>query len=293
MHVAIHSGVAFTDADLLLKSLHSNADMLKERGMVLYGPRRYRQAFKTPLNALETDMPPGVDGLRQVLPEDPAIDRAILSCPDYVGEVQTAIRDGQYYPRAGARMSFLAKAFEGHKIHLHLGLRNPASFIPKALMALPEQDRQSLLATTDLSCLSWLTMIEDIRELAPDVDITLWANEDSPLIWGDIIRSLCGLTPDVRLIDEFALLSTVVSPEGQRRLRSLEQQQGPVDRSALRNQLEAVFRDHALGEEIEEELELPGWTTEIIAAFSELYVQDLARLETMPGVRLLRHRAEA
>ncbi len=30
MHVAIHSGVAFTDADLLLRSLHSNADMLKE-----------------------------------------------------------------------------------------------------------------------------------------------------------------------------------------------------------------------------------------------------------------------
>lgn len=289
MQVAIHSGAAFTDAGLLLKSLQSNAKTLKGNGVALLGPRRFRQVFKAPLNALNEGppSPQAIENMKAQIPGDPRFNRLVLTTTDFVGDIQTAIKDGQFFPHAGRRLALLDEVYDGHQVELFIGLRNPGSFIPKVLMALPETLRGDIIRSTDLSCLSWLTMVEDIRDLAPNVTVTLWANEDSPLIWGDIVRNLCGLKEDITLTDEFSLLSSLVSTEGQRKILDLAGQAETLGRATLLNGLAVVFEEHALTEEIEEELDYPGWSADIVGAFSELYAQDLARLKTMPGVRFL------
>ncbi|EEX10086.1 conserved hypothetical protein [Ruegeria lacuscaerulensis ITI-1157] len=289
MQVAIHSGAAFTDEGGLLKSLQENGQTLRDHGVALYGPRRYRQAIRAPLQALEAGATPAasIESLRKAFPDGPGLHRTILSSPDFLGEISSAIRDGQFYPSAGQRIAFLDQAFSGHQLELFLGLRNPGSFIPKVLAALPEEERQEILKTTDLSCLSWLSVIEDIRDLAPQVSITVWANEDTPLIWGDIIRNLSALPEETPLKAEFDLLSSLVSPAGQREIRAIAEQDPPRDPATLKDRLAAVFEAHAVHEEIEEELDLPGWSDDIIDAFTVLYSQDLARLRSMPDVRVL------
>lgn len=290
MQVVIHAGAAFTDQGLLLKSLRANANMLAEKGISFLGPKVFRQSFMAPLAGLHAAPldPLQLAAMRDVVPDDPAARRVILSAPGFLGERNAIIQDGQFCPLAGQRVAYLDKVFAEHEVELCVALRNPGSFIPKVLMSLHESTRQEVLDTTDLSCLSWLTMIEDIRDLAPDVSVTLWSNEDTPLIWGDILRTLAGLPANTPMQSEFALLSSLVSDIGKREILALVRQDTASADDAIRDKLADIFDTHAKLDEIEETLDLPGWSEDIVAAFSEIYEQDMARLQTMPDIRVIR-----
>ncbi|WP_299666163.1 hypothetical protein [uncultured Ruegeria sp.] len=290
MQMVIQAGAHFTDHDRLLDLLQANAAMVAENHAAFWALRPFRKIFRPALKP-SADRPSHQETLarfQKLMPQEQQVDRAILSSALYLGERASIIMDGQFYANAGQRMAYLDHLFSESPVELFVGLRNPGSFIPKVLMLLSAPEREHIIATTDLSCLSWFSMIEDIRDLAPDVRITLWSNEDSPLILGDIARALVGLPEDVPLDQEYTLLSSLVSDLGKQELQGLiEQQRAPND-PILRERLSQLFQQHALTEAIEEEVELPGWNEEIVAAFTELYEQDLARLQTMPDIRFLK-----
>ncbi len=290
MQVAIHAGAAFTDEGRLLKSLQSNSDALAQSGVALIGPRRYRQVFKPAFDEMD-NAPTANDRherLRGVLPTGSGTRRIIFSSDNFAGETSIALWEGQLYPLAGRRMALLEQVYPDHEIELFMGLRDLGSFIPKLLMSLPEQDREDIIRGTDLSCLSWIGMIEDIRDLAPGVGITLWSSENTPFIWGDIIRAVSDMPEGTALTDENDLLLSLLDETGRNEALALIDQYEAPDKADLRDSLALVFEDHAQQDKIEEELDLPGWNAEIVEAFSELHEQDLARLVTMPGVRVLK-----
>ena len=50
----------------------------------------------------------------------------------------------------------------------------------------------------------------------------------------------------------------------------------------------AAFLDKfALDEEIEEELDMPGWTEELVAELTEVYDEDVLAIQRIPGVTVL------
>lgn len=290
MQVVIHAGVAFTD-ERQLTDLHlANRTTLNAQNTSFLAFRAYKRHFRAALQALE----PGAqtDAIREDflkrLPQDGSAQRVILSTRHYIGEDNTLIMDGQFYPLAGQRIAYLSDVFEGMRLSLYLALRNPGSFIPRVLMNQPEAERLRILEDTDLSCLSWLTLIDNIRDLAPDVEITLWSNEDIPLICGDIARSMAGLSEDTPLEGEYSLLSSLVSDAGKHEIQALTHHNPRTGDPALRTELSRIFKDYALPEAIEEEVDLPGWSDDIVAAFTELYEQDIEMLQNMPDVRFLR-----
>ncbi|KIC42034.1 hypothetical protein RA27_01095 [Ruegeria sp. ANG-R] len=290
MQMVIQAGAHFTDDAQLLHLLQANAQIVGENHTAFWGLRPFRKIFRPALKPSD-NRPSQQDTLaqfRKLLPKDQQVDRAILSSALYLGERSSIIMDGQFYPNAGQRMAYLDHLFSDSTVELFVGLRNPGSFIPNVLMLLSARERERIIDTTDLSCLSWLTVIEDIRDLAPDVKITLWSNEDSPLICGQIARALAGLPEDTPLEQEFALLTSLVSEVGKREIQSLIEQRDAAHNPAFRDSLAQIFQQHALTDAIEEEVKLPGWNEDIVAAFTELYEQDLARLQTMPDIRFLK-----
>ncbi|WP_170790451.1 hypothetical protein [Ruegeria lacuscaerulensis] len=288
MQFAIHAGAAFTDQGRLQRSLQANGALLSECGARFFGPRRYRQYFKPNFGGpdIRTLSPDAIKKMRLALPVDAATKRAIFLNDNFVGDQGNLLRDGQLYPDAGRRMALLQQAFPEEPINLYFALRNPGSFIPKLLMALPDPDREEILRTTDLSCLSWIGMIEDIRDLAPDVKITLWCNEDTPLIWGNVVRQVSGIPETAALTGEYDLILSLLTAEGQVLAQAALDTEAN-DPEALQVQLFHIFEEHAETDRLEEELELPGWNAEIVDAFSELYEQDVARLANMSGVQVL------
>lgn len=290
MQFAIHAGAAFTDEGRLLRSLQVNGDLLTQNGVAVFGPRRFRQVFKPAFQALNTrpPLPDEVESIRSNLPIQPWVKRAIFVSEDFIGEKDVVLSDGQFYPFAGKRLSVLEESFGDCQLELFLALRNPGSFIPKHLMSLPEQAREGVIRNNDLSHLSWVRMIEDILDFAPGVQITLWCNEDIPLIWGDVVRSVGGLASDVPIKDEYDLLISLLTEEGQAEAQAVLNQEATLSRTEIRDTLSDVLENHAQPEKVEEELNLPGWSDEIVDAFSELYEQDLTKLETMAGVKVLK-----
>jgi len=222
--------------------------------------------------------------LQDTLPNKPGIERVIMSNDKTFGPRRTALLNGQIYPFAGQRIAYTQEILGDMQIELFVGLSNPAFFVPKVLMSLHTEIRQGILNTTDLSCLSWLSMIEDLSDLAPGIAITLWPNEDTPLIWGDIIRAISGLPANVPMMDEHALLASLLTETGKRELATrLQHPKAIVPRDVLKQ----IFENHAQPDLIEEEVELPGWTSDIVEAFTEIYEQDLAKIRTLPNVHLL------
>lgn len=290
MQVAIHAGAAFTDEGRLLRSLQTNGAALAQNRVSYFGPRRYRQVFKPAFQALNTrpPLPDEIERIRSNLPIQPEVARAIFSSEGFIGEKDSVLADGQFYPFAGKRVSVLEEAFSDCQLELFLALRNPGSFIPKYLMSLPEQAREDVIRNNDLSHLSWVEMIEDVHDFAPGVQITLWCNEDIPLLWGDVVRSVGGLAADVAIKDEYDLLISLLTEEGQSQAQAILDQVSTLSQAETRDVLADILANHAQPDKMEEELDLPGWSDEIIDAFSELYEQDLTRLETMAGVKVLK-----
>ncbi|EEE37325.1 hypothetical protein RKLH11_1161 [Rhodobacteraceae bacterium KLH11] len=290
MQMVIQAGAHFTDDAQLLDLLQANAQVLRDNQTAFWGLRPFRKIFRPALKP-SADRPSQQETLmrfQKLFPGDQHVNRAILSSALYLGERPSIIMDGQFYPNAGQRTAYLDHLFSDSTVELFVGLRNPGSFIPKVLMLLSAPERAHILTSTDLSCLSWLAMIEDIRDLAPDVKITLWSNEDSPLIYGDIVRALAGLPEDTPLEQEFAPLAALLSETGKQELKGLTEPQPTPNDPVFRGRLAQIFQQHALTDAIEEEIEMPGWSEDVVTAFTELYEQDLARLQTMPDIRFLK-----
>lgn len=290
MQVVIHAGVAFSDNDCLIETLLANAETLQQHRIAPLNLAQGRQFVKVASDAMASGADPhAVQGqLEDVLPDRAACDRAIVSSDKAFGPRRTAILHEQFYPLAGERTAFWDHVLGDDQLELFFGVMNPATFISKTLMSLPENRRKAVLDNTDISSLSWLSTIEDLRDAAADVQVTLWANEDTPLIWGDILRALAGLPEDAALRHEYAFLASLLTDAGRSELAQLVHQIGPEDRDMLRNSLAHLFDEHADPAQIEEELDLPGWSADLIGAFSELYEQDMAKIRSMPGVRVLR-----
>ncbi|WP_171100188.1 hypothetical protein [Ruegeria sp. HKCCD7255] len=289
VEVAILSSVAFTDEGRLFELARANTNLMAEHNCLYFGGRKYRTVFKPALDAPKArPVASETSALFQTqIPEGQEPRRVILTGGSFLGSLTSTIENGQFYPSAGERLSFISHVFDGQPIQLFIALRNPASVIAGVLAALPQQDRQQILSSTDLSCLSWLPMIEDIQELAPNIEITLWSDTHAPLIIGKVFRALAGLPEDAPLTNEFAFLSSLLADAGVRELDELLSQEDFYQSSATRDALAEIFERHAHAEAIEEVIDYPGWDDEVVAAFTELYEQDLAQLQTMPGIRFL------
>ena len=289
MQVIIHAGAAFADEGHILSSLVANRQMLAEMKTAPMGPRMSRQFVKIMSDALihGTSIEETRDSLAPLFPQDVNLERVILSSDKFFGPRRTALQHGQIYPFAGRRAAFTETLLEGARLELFIGLVNPGIFIPKTLMSIHEDNRRDILASTDLSCLSWLSMIEDLRELAPQFKLTVWENENLPLIWGDIIRAMTGLPIETLLPDEYSFLSSLLTDAGQRQVQEILGRRTPLDLQGQREELAQVLEDQARPEQVEEELDLPGWNTDIFDAFTELYAQDMAAIRTMSDIRVL------
>ncbi|NOD36833.1 MULTISPECIES: hypothetical protein [unclassified Ruegeria] len=288
MQVIIHAGAAFTDEGHILSSLVANRQMLAEMKTAPMGPRMSRQFVKIMSDALTqgTSIDETRDSLAPLFPQDVNLERVVLSSDKFFGPRRTALQHGQIYPFAGRRTAFTETLLEGAQLELFVGLVNPGIFIPKTLMSIHEDHRRDILASTDLSCLSWLSMIEDLRELAPQFKLTVWENENLPLIWGDIVRAMTGLPSETPLPDEYSFLTSLLTDAGQGQVQEILGRRTPLDIQGQREELAQVLEDQARPELVEEELDLPGWNTDIFDAFTELYAQDMAAIRTMSDIRV-------
>ncbi len=289
MRVIFHSGAHCTSEERLLKCLLRNKDAFSRRGISIPGPGKYRKLIKNSCKALEhaQPAPDARDILLDAILDEERADRLILSQASFFSTANYALNEGCLYPLAGERVASLCRLFGSDQVELFMAIRNPATFLPSAFSQAPDKVIRTAMEATDLHSLRWSDTITRIREAAPEVPVTLWCYEDSPLIWSQIIREMAGLDHGERIIGGFDLLSTIMSREGMKRFRAYLHENRDLTEMQKRRVISAFLDKFALEDALEEELDLPGWTEHLVEELTELYDEDVFAIQRMPGVQVI------
>lgn len=289
MEIVLHLGVHLTDEDRLVRCLMLNRGRLRQTGVCVPGTSRYRQALRQAAHDLrDTPITPETQEmvLDSILDEDDAR-RVILSSEYFLGVHRWAIINNRFYPSAGERVAQLRRLFPQAQVSVFLAIRDPAGFVP----ALVADDRSGgielLLKDTDAAALRWSEMLAGIIAAAPDVPITVWSDEDTPLLWPRILRAITGLTEGPELDGWLDWYADLVTPQGLTAMRRWFEQHPAGDAGQRNRALAALLQKFARPEAMEAEVALPDWTEATTEALSLLYDQDLDVIASMRGVTLL------
>lgn len=292
MQVILHTGVHATDDDRLLRGLTRNAADWRDDGVAVPGPSRYRQLLSDAVHALAqgTPAPEAREVLLEaILTDDPEhVDRMVLSNRNFFCVPKLALQGGVLYARAEERVAAFKALFAGDEIELFMGVRNPATFLPALFAESPSNDFYDFVAGVDPRTLRWSDLVRRLRAAHPDVALTVWCNEDTPLIWGQILREMAGIELNRKIRGAFDLLSDIMEPEGMKRFRAYLSAHPNMTERQKRRVMIAFLDKYALDEAIEEELEIPvGWTEAVIDEMTEDYEDDMLTLERMRGVTVI------
>ncbi|MCR8550294.1 hypothetical protein M4578_20930 [Salipiger sp. P9] len=291
MQISLHIGVHCTDEDRLLKGLLRNADDFRKDGVSIPGPSRYRNLLSDAINNLGDNQPAAEARevlLDAILDDDPdKVDRLILSHEKLLSVPKLVLVGGRLYRRLEQRLAAMQRLFPGDEIELFVGLRDFATFLPALLRASPVQSFEELLCGVDPMHLRWSDMIRRIQAELPSMPITVWCNEDTPLIWGEILREMAGIEMTRKIIGSFDIFSEIISAEGMTRFRIFLKENPTVNEAQKRRVMTAFLDKYALDDAIEEELDLPGWDDTYVDMLTELYDEDVWQIGQMPGVKLI------
>lgn len=289
MRIVYHLGVHCTDDERLLRTLLRNRAALAAEGIVVPGPTRYRTLLRDTAKQLR-GQPASRDTqamiLDQIMDEDRA-ERLVLSWENFLGFAQTAVQNHALYPAGPERMAAFAAIFPEIEHEFHLAIRNPATFLPAVAGKQQAETAESFLAAVDPGRLRWSDLVAGLRRACPDIPVTVWCDEDTPLLWPEVVAAVSGHGEQTLLDGTDDVLVQIMRPEGLARMRAFMAENPPGDPVKRRRIVSAFLDKFALPEAIEQELDLPGLTEADVAALTEAYDRDVARLMKMDGVNVL------
>jgi hypothetical protein len=286
MHIVYHIGANCTDGERLLKSLMRNGSALAGRKVAVPGPGKYRTLLRETLMSLDgkSPAPDTREVLLDAIVDDQETERLILSNSTFLSMPPRVFEGGVFYGRAEEKLRGFASLFPGDTLEIFLALRNPATHIPAVFAQARARSVETWLGGCDPLTLRWSDLVTRIRAALPQAQLTVWCNEDTPLIWSELLRRMTGLPAGVPLAGQHDLLAAIMQPEGFARFEAyLATHPQPSDMQE-RRVIGAFLDKYARVEEIEEELDLPGWTEAVVSQMTQGYEADLAAVAAVPGV---------
>ena len=288
MRIVYHLGAHCTDEDRLVRCLLKNRAVLAEAGIAVPSPTRYRKLLRdtaTQLRGAAASQDTQAMILDQIIDDGP-VDRLILSWTSFLSFPAYAVGE-MLYANGGQRLRGFTRIFPDFQAEFHLGLRNPATFLPLLYDRLKPASYGEFLAGADPFALRWSDVVGQILDANPDAPLTVWCDEDTPLIWPEVLQAVSGLPEGTPLEGEEDLVASLMSGEGLTRMNTYIAGHPPQTVLQRRKIVSAFLDKFALPERIELEFEMPGWTEDMVEDLTALYEEDVARIAAMPEVTFL------
>ena len=288
MRIVYHLGAHFTDEERLLKCLLKNRAVLAQHGIVVPGPKRYRSLLRdsaVQLKGAAASQDTQALLLDQIMEEDVA-ERLILSWDSFLSLPPWVLK-GTLYPSAGERVRAFSQIFPEIEAEFHLAIRNPATFLPTLFEKQRTTDYAEFLAGANPLELRWSDVVERILAANPDAPLTIWCDEDTPLIWPEVLRAVAGLPEDCVLVGEDDLLTSLMSGEGHSRMSNYLASHPPGTILQRRKIVSAFLDKFALPERIDMDIEMPNWTAEMVEEMTASYEEDVSRIAAMTAVTFI------
>ncbi|MDP2086864.1 MAG: hypothetical protein Q8K20_16840 [Gemmobacter sp.] len=292
MRIVYHLGAHCTDEGGILRVLLRNRPALLEQGIAVPDPDRYPDLLRAAAAAFAgRKVEPGhaerlMDAL---LPDaaDDAADRLVLSFEGFLAFPRDAVTATQLYPAAAARARGLESLFDSHSVEFHLAIRNPATWLPALSARRRAKGQDPVPDGFDASALRWSELVGRLRAACPAAHLTVWCDEDSPVMWHRILRAVAGHAEATELSGALALPASLMSTEGARSLAAWVAAARPATDDARAEGLRSLLDQYAQADKLDTVIDLQGWTAETVTRLSEAYDADCARIAAMEGVRFL------
>ncbi len=272
-----------------MRSLLKNKDLFSAYGVAVPGPGKYRKLLRQTMDALDVSEP--AENAREVLLDaildNASADRVILSNSHFFGPARTALQQGVIYPRAPTRMLQMANIFQTDEIELFMALKNPATFLPAVRDRAQPGDPTEFMDGMDPRAVRWSDTLVRIRDAVPRISVTVWCSEDSPLIWPEVIREMGRIEHGDEIVGGYDLLADIMAPEGMSRFQAFVEKHPDMSEAQRRRAMVAFLEKFAVDDAIEEELDMPGWTEQLVDEMTEIYDDDVFDIARMPGVQVI------
>lgn len=289
MQVAFHIGAHCTDDDRLLRSLLRSKGVLAKQGVIIPGPGRYRALIRETVASLDGQVASAntQEALLDAIIDEDSAKRLVFANENFVCNIPRIFEHNNFYGDAGAKIQGLCRLFPDAEIEIFLALRNPATLLPALAKRANDRAPEKLLGGTNPGGLFWSELVDRIRREAPQAALTIWANEDTPLIWSELMHDITGVPDDLKLNGEFDLLSDIMKDEGVKRLQAYLADLPQLSESQRHRVIGAFLDKYALDEELEDLADFPGWTPDYVNALTDLYEEDLDRLNERDDINFI------
>jgi len=291
IEIAYHLGAPNTDNNQITWSLRKDANLLTERGVLIRRPKLYLGHIKKAIAELDGKQQPVADQemLLQAITRGADAKRVILSSGNFLGVPAWMFYGGGFYPNAGKTTKALRNLFPDNPCEFFLGIANPATFIPAAFKMQEGKKYEEFMGDTNLATVRWSDVVARIQEANPGCPVTIWSNEDTPVIWPTVLHEIIKLDSDVRLSGEMDIIREIMSEKGFGLLEKYLHDR-PNLTEKQRRQIRALFLEKFyLEDAVDETIDLPGWTHETVGALTQIYESDLKEIRQMPNVKFLSH----
>lgn len=289
MQIAFHIGANCTDEDRLLKSTLKNANTLLQQGIAVPGPGKYRKLIREAIDTLSEGAPTAEarDVLLDAIVEDDDISRLVLSNDNFITIPKRIFDHSVFYHQTEKKIRGLHTLFPRDDISLFFGMRHPAGFLQDTATRAGVHSLTHYLGILSPVEVLWSDVIRRIKLVAPDTPLYVWCNEDTPLIWEELIRLFAGVALDVPITGQYDVLSNIVSPDGMQTLLTRIKDVSPADVDARQTLIAEVLEAHALPDLVEDAITLPELDDNVVATITDAYEADLEVIAQMDGVELI------
>lgn len=288
MRIVYHLGVHCTDEDRLVRCLLKNRATLADQGISVPSPTRYRnllRATATQLRGRRASDDTATMILDQIT-DDPQAERMILSWNSFMSFPAYAVSD-MLYGQGGERMQGFTQIFPDHEAEFHMAIRNPASFLPDLRLRAQGKGHEDILRGVDPTGLRWSDTIRAIKAAVPGVPLTVWCDEDTPLIWPEVLQAISGHAVETVLEDDEELLSDLITEAGFIRYQTYCREHPPQSVSQRRRIVTAFLEKFGRPEKLVADAGVPGWSEDMVEDLTRSYLRDLDRIARTPGVRII------
>lgn len=288
MRIVYHLGVHCTDEDRLVRCLLKNRVALAAQGIIVPSPTRYRKLLRdtaTQLRGATASQDTEAMILDQIM-DEPSADRLILSWTSFLSFPAYAVGES-LYGNGGERLRSFTQIFPDIEAEFHLAIRNPATFLPDLRERAKGKGHDDILDGVDPFRLRWSDTIRNIKEANPGVPLTVWCDEDTPLIWPEVLQAVAGSDPSAPLEDDDELLALLMTEAGLARYHAYCREHPPQSVSQRRRIVTAFLEKFGRPEQLTAEANVPGWSEAMVEDLTTAYLQDVERILRIPGVLVI------
>ena len=288
MQIVLHTGAHLTDEDRLLKCLRQNETRLESHNVSVPRPAGYRKWIRT---AIQDESLPPLDSIRNEVHQsvigDSKAQRFILSNSGFLGTEKMSFTSGHFYRAAESRINILHGLFPAAQIEMFMAIRNPASFLPLLYYNYHSINTQDRLFGIDLLSVRWSDFFIRIRRAFPMLPITVWCNEDTPLIWPKLLRTITQIGENAPFEGDYNLLHEILSDEGLRQFQKYISGHADLSIDQKQRVISAFLKKFARKEALEEEINMPGWSNDLTEQLTAIYDDDLEQLSCISDLNLI------